>query len=116
MLIICKEVQKCYILKISRDIKTHIKVYRPSSFLKSSALSVFSHVKSASSLPKWPYAAVFEYMGRLKSSSFIIAAGLKSKILRTAATIFSFSTFEVEKVSISISTETGELTPIAYAS
>ena len=77
----------------------------------SSILFIFSQVKSASSLPKCPYAAVFLYIGLLRSSSFIMAPGLKSKVLAIAALIFSSDTIPVPNVSTSI--DTGCATPIA---
>jgi hypothetical protein len=46
-------------------------------------LSAFSHVKLGLFLPKCPYAAVSRYMGRLRSSIFIIPAGLMSKFFLT---------------------------------
>ena len=46
-------------------------------------LSVFSHENEPSLsaiLPKWPYAAVFSYMGLLSSNISLIPLGLKSKL------------------------------------
>ena len=46
-------------------------------------MSVRSHVKSWSSRPKWPYAAVLAKIGRRRSRSRRIAAGRRSKCSRT---------------------------------
>ena len=49
------------------------KIYYNAWALNASALSVLSHGKSKSVLPKCPYAATFLYIGFLKSKSLIIA-------------------------------------------
>ena len=78
------------------------------------ALSIRSHVKSWSSRPKCPYAAVFAKIGRRRSRSRMIAAGPQVEVLahelldprdRTSCSVPNVCT----------AIETGRATPIAYA-
>src|ERR1041384_2924637 len=62
---------------------------RPAASRSACALSIRSHVKSRSSRPKCPYAAVFAKIGRRRSRSRMIAPGRRSKCSRTSAAIFS---------------------------
>jgi hypothetical protein len=83
-----------------------------SAFRSSSALSVFSHMKSGSSLPKCPNTADFRYIGLSRRSFSMIALGLMSKCLCINAKISSSDSFPVPNVFTN--TETGCATPMAY--
>ena len=83
----------------------------PVSFFSSFALSVFSQVKSGSSRPKCPYAAVFLKIGLCKSNVAMISLGVVGKNSSMSFSIFSIGILSVPKHSILI--ETGFATPIA---
>src|ERR687885_778142 len=86
---------------------------RRAALRSASARSIRSQLKSWSSRPKWPYAAVLAKIGRRRSRSRRIAAGRRSKCSRTRASIRSTEIRSVPKVATA--TETGRATPIAYA-
>ena len=90
----------------SRDLKSY-----SANFFNASTLSSFSHGKSKSCLPKWPYAAVCSYIGLLKSNILIIPAGLKSKLFLIMSTNSASDNFPVPNVSTLI--DVGLATPIA---